>query len=666
MAQEHSPSNRILLALDVSGGVESIIKAGQTLDRVMDESARFGPSFSVFLADMVQYGFRPLTAIGAATICLLVAILVEIALRRVFKRVAPPPDNPQTRTGSVLWRIAAEIAALVTFGLLVFLPLLIVLRNDPVATAIMVAVLTAVLLVRAAEALVRLVLLSGFESEHLTALSSADATRLYLSFVAVASLAALAYVSAGLFAQGGLAEITLLAFIFFSRGIVTLALLVAFVVNKHSIRHLLVYRRDGSIRSAAWQRFGAMWHVFAAGYIALSFLATSVLLLTGVSEANGAALWSFLVLLVAVVLSIWLDGLVQEPADDADADGSARPMLLQDIAKRTGVPSVMGAAAIALLLIWSPIWSDLPFLDVSPPVRSALLQIGVTMFLTFVMWQVVNSVSYHFGAQSQGPIHEQEPVAGTRFGTLVPLFKIMLLIGLVFVSAISALSALGVDVLPLFAGAGIIGLAIGLGSQTLVKDVVSGLFFLIDDAFRIGEYVDLGTAKGTVEKVSIRSMRLRHHLGTVHTIPYGEITTIANMSRDWVVMRAEFRVPFDVDTDNLRKRIKSLGKELLADPELGDKFLEPLKSTGVIGIEESAMIIRCKYTTRPGDQWELRRRVYEELRRLFERENIPVAVRQVHVRSPGASASGQSQNAGGAEAAYAAASGDGAEGGVGT
>lgn len=124
------------------------------------------------------------------------------------------------------------------------------------------------------------------------------------------------------------------------------------------------------------------------------------------------------------------------------------------------------------------------------------------------------------------------------------------------------MSAVGIDVLPLLTGASIFSLAIGLGSQTLVKDAVSGVFFMIDDAFRIGEYVDIGTAKGTVERVSIRSMRLRHHLGTVHTIPFGEIKTISNLSRDWVVLRIEFRVPLDVDTEELRRKIKALGKTL--------------------------------------------------------------------------------------------------------
>ena len=99
----------------------------------------------------------------------------------------------------------------------------------------------------------------------------------------------------------------------------------------------------------------------------------------------------------------------------------------------------------------------------------------------------------------------------------------------------SALLELGINVSPLFASAGVVGLAIGFGAQTLVRDIFSGAFYLFDDAFRRGEYVDIGTVKGTVEKISVRSFQLRHHLGPLHTIPFGEIHSLTNYSRDWVM-----------------------------------------------------------------------------------------------------------------------------------
>lgn len=220
----------------------------------------------------------------------------------------------------------------------------------------------------------------------------------------------------------------------------------------------------------------------------------------------------------------------------------------------------------------------------------------------------------------------------SRLATLLPLFRNFLLITIVVIAGMIGLSELGVDIAPLFAGAGVIGLAVGFGSQTLIRDIFSGAFFLIDDSFRKGEYVDIGTVKGSIEKISIRSMQLRHHRGALHTVPFGEIKYITNYSRDWAIMKLTFRVTYDTDVEKVRKLIKKLGQELLQDPEHGHKFLEPLKSQGVLSMEDSAMIVRVKYKTKPGDQFVLRKMVYARIREIFEQNGIQFAHRQVTVQ----------------------------------
>ena len=137
---------------------------------------------------------------------------------------------------------------------------------------------------------------------------------------------------------------------------------------------------------------------------------------------------------------------------------------------------------------------------------------------------------------------------------------------------------------------------------------------------------------GNVEKISLRSLRLRHHRGLVHTIPYGEIPKLTNYSRDWVIMKLPLRVTYDTDVEKVRKLIKKLGVALLEDPIIGPDFIQPLKSQGVIEMQDSAMIIRVKFMTKPGDQWLVRKKVYEEIRALFEREGIRFAHREVTVR----------------------------------
>ena len=212
------------------------------------------------------------------------------------------------------------------------------------------------------------------------------------------------------------------------------------------------------------------------------------------------------------------------------------------------------------------------------------------------------------------------------------MFRNFVLLVIILTIVLIVLMEMGVNVGPLFAGAGIVGVAVGFGSQSLVRDIFSGAFFLFDDAFRKGEYIDVGGVKGTVENISVRSFQLRHHLGALHTIPFGEIQVLTNYSRDWVIMKLPLRVTYDTDVEKVRKLIKKLGVELLDDPVIGENFIQPLKSQGVIEMQDSAMIIRVKFMTKPGDQWLVRKKVYEEIRALFEREGIKFAHREVTVR----------------------------------
>ena len=174
----------------------------------------------------------------------------------------------------------------------------------------------------------------------------------------------------------------------------------------------------------------------------------------------------------------------------------------------------------------------------------------------------------------------------------------------------------------------------GFGAQSLVRDVVSGLFFLMDDAFRKGEYVDIGSVKGTVESINVRSLVMRHHLGPLHTVPYGEIQHLTNFSRDWVIMKMEFRVPTDTDIHKVKKLFKQIGADMLEHPELGEGFIEPFKSQGVKSIEDSAIIVRGKFMAKPGKQFVLRKELYNRVQKSFQENGIEFAHRKVTVELP--------------------------------
>lgn len=323
-----------------------------------------------------------------------------------------------------------------------------------------------------------------------------------------------------------------------------------------------------------------------------------------------------------------------EPVETPEAEQRKQYLLTyEDLARRVAGILAFVIGVYALVVIWYPDaeWSeDLPVARVLDVM--VIIFIGYILFHFFRIW-IDSKIAEEVDDGTEAELGDEGGEGGqSRLATLLPLFRGAILAVVVVTIMLIVLMELGINVSPLFAGAGVVGLAVGFGSQTLVRDIFSGAFFLMDDAFRKGEYIDIGDVKGTVEKISVRSFQLRHHLGALNTIPFGEIKVLTNYSRDWVIMKLPLRVTYDTDVEKVRKLIKKLGQELLSDPVIGENFIQPLKSQGVIEMQDSAMIIRVKFMTKPGDQWLVRKKVYQEIRELFAREGIKFAHREVTVR----------------------------------
>ena len=270
---------------------------------------------------------------------------------------------------------------------------------------------------------------------------------------------------------------------------------------------------------------------------------------------------------------------------------------------------------------------------------ASLLDIALATILCWLAYRAISILIDRKIEEEGGMPSEQEEMGGdgggagaSRMATLLPIIRYVMIVVLFSIAGMIFLSKLGFDIGPIFAGAGVVGIAVGFGAQTLIRDIFSGAFFLMDDAFRKGEYVEIDAIKGTVEKISIRSFQLRHHLGALHTIPFGEIKQLTNYSRDWVLMKLPLRVTYDTDVEKVRKLIKKLGQSLLQHPQVGHTFMQPLKSQGVYKMEDSAMILRVKFMTKPGEQFITRKVVYEAIQELFAREGIQFAHKEVTVR----------------------------------
>lgn len=239
------------------------------------------------------------------------------------------------------------------------------------------------------------------------------------------------------------------------------------------------------------------------------------------------------------------------------------------------------------------------------------------------------------GGEGAGPplvdVPPEEARRRARLLTLLPILRNVGFIVLLVMAFLMALSALGIQVGPLLAGAGVVGVAVGFGAQTLVKDIISGMFYLLDDAFRVGEYIVSGSYKGTVESFSLRSIKLRHHRGALYTVPFGELGAVQNLSRDWVIDKITVGVTYDTDMAVLKRVVKQIGKEIMADPELAPNILETLKSQGVYQMGDYAIQVRMKIKTKPGEQFVVRRVIYDKLKKAFKENGISFAFPTVQV-----------------------------------
>lgn len=373
----------------------------------------------------------------------------------------------------------------------------------------------------------------------------------------------------------------------------------------------------GSKPRARWHGWLArLWPTIVVGFLLVTLVTTQIAQTLGVALPSG----SVLVTIVIVFLLPHIDALI---ATRANIALEATRVSFVGIALQQ---TLRFAVLIIMLTMLGAIWAS-PLasgfgIDLHS-IRTEALHISLIATGAAFCWNLLGTVMGRIALRDR-QVAGNPATPYSRLGTLVPL------IGWVGKSAIAALAflsvlvSLGVNVWPLITGLSVFGLAIGFGSQTLVKDIVSGLFFLVDDAFRIGEYIETSGAKGTVEKISVRSVTLRNPRGPVATIPYGQISKVVNFSRDWAIEKIAFRLAFDTDMELVRKLFKKIGQDLLADPELAPSIMETFKSQGIANVEDGTLVVRGKFVAKPGQQSAIRRAVLKAVHQAFRENGIRV------------------------------------------
>ena len=211
-----------------------------------------------------------------------------------------------------------------------------------------------------------------------------------------------------------------------------------------------------------------------------------------------------------------------------------------------------------------------------------------------------------------------------RITTLGRVFRYIASVVIWLVTVTLILGELGVSIAPILGAAGVVGLAVGFGAQSLVKDYFTGFFLLLENQMRQGDVVDAGGKSGVVEEITLRYVRMRDYDGNVHFVPNGTITTVTNKTRGFAYSVIDVGVAYRENVDDVLPVMRAVGAEMRADPDFAPKILEDLEIAGVNDWADSAVILRCRFKTMPIEQWGIRREYLRRLKQAFDAHGIEI------------------------------------------
>jgi small conductance mechanosensitive channel len=249
------------------------------------------------------------------------------------------------------------------------------------------------------------------------------------------------------------------------------------------------------------------------------------------------------------------------------------------------------------------------------------MTVTVIILITLALWELFSFLIERSVSEQD---EEGELRLSNRTRTLLSIVRNSMLVFLSVIALFLILSELGLNVAPLLAGAGVIGLAIGFGSQKLVQDIINGMFVLLGDTMRVGDVVEVAGRSGTVEQMSLRTVALRDLSGAVHTIPYSAIDTVMNYTKDFSYAVIDMEVAYRENIDEVIEALRLLGEEMNRDSHFRRVILEPLEILGVDAFTGSAIVIKIRFKTRPLKQWEVAREFRRRIKNRFDQLGIEI------------------------------------------
>ncbi|HVE21550.1 MAG TPA: mechanosensitive ion channel domain-containing protein [Acidocella sp.] len=380
-----------------------------------------------------------------------------------------------------------------------------------------------------------------------------------------------------------------------------------------------------SLSAGIRQRLGRIWHYPALFYVLALWIAWA----GGVHNAFGVLLRVVLVVVAALIVGrlAWFGSAytLERFLPSADAIAKRHALFARIYAYRPVlrgfIRAVIGILVFLLILQGWGIHAFSWLLNdpISRALIDAFIAVVITIAAALALWECanvfLNSRIEHLTATG----HTRH---ATRLRTMLPIIRATLAIIIGLVAGLICLSKIGVNAAPLLAGAGVLGIAIGFGSQKLVQDVITGLFLLLEDAMQVGDVITLAGMSGTVERLSIRTIRLRGGDGSVNIIPFSAVTTVTNMTRDFSYAQISIGVGYEEDLPHVFAVLTDIGRSMRADPVWGTMMRDDLQVFGLDQFGASALTITGQIRTGPGQHWSVRREFYARVKQRFEAEGI--------------------------------------------
>jgi moderate conductance mechanosensitive channel len=583
--------------------------------------------------------FATLAAIvvfGAATASLVRRLLLR-PRRALERRGAGKPLG--TRLALGLGALLIDFGPILGFGAIGYGLVSAIDAHNTVRLAA-ISIVNATILLFVLLAFVRLLLQPAAAALRLVRLDDETANYLYLWIRRLSAIAiygwffAIAARLLGLWRSLAEAGLKLVA--------LTLAVLLIVVIlqNRRSMAQWLRGSTSPDQPSAFWsarRRLAEIWHLVAIVYVVIVWCIYALDLSGGFAFVAEASVLTLVVIVAGrlVVTGIdraFLHGFAVSAELRAQFPGlEARANRYIPILRRVIVAAVWGAVVLTILRAWGlETWRWFQ----TDQGRNVLGKAGAILFilaLAIAAWEfVANAIErYLTGGPNGGVV-----VRSARTRTLLPLLRNAFLVFLLIVTSIVVLSELGINTAPLLAGAGVIGLAIGFGAQTLVKDVITGIFILFENTIAVGDVVDLDKGRsGLVEAISMRTLKLRDSAGALYTVPFSEVTSVKNLTKDYAYYVFNVGVAYDQDTDEVVDLLRELGKELQSDCNFESDILAPIEIIGVDSFTDRAVIVQARIKTRPSRQWGVGREFNRRMKKRFAERGVhsPYATRNVHL-----------------------------------